>query len=233
MNKTKLAFILLVIIVTAITCINPIYPHEQFLQHAGTILLLIPLTSDLIKNKLPTSAFVGIALFTILHVIGARYIYSYVPYKDWAISLGIVGSDYFQDSRNHYDRFVHFSFGVLLFPYLTYISKKWLNQQRWVAIIMAWLMIQTGSMIYELFEWLLTVVMTSEEADNYNGQQGDIWDAQKDMALAMIGSTMMLILYLLSNKKRKQREAIKMPAPSAVKRQELQAWAQNILCIEC
>jgi putative membrane protein len=51
-------------------------------------------------------------------------------------------------------------------------------------------------MIYELFEWLLTVVMTSEEADYYNGQQGDMWDAQKDMALAMIGSSIVAVLYL-------------------------------------
>lgn len=204
MNKIKLTLILILVIVTIITCINPIYPHEQYLQHAGTILLLIPLCYDVIKNQLPMSAFVGIILFTILHVIGARYIYSYVPYKDWAISLGLVDADYFQDTRNHYDRFVHFSFGVLLFPCLVYECKKWLKQQRLVAILMAWLTIQTCSMIYELFEWLLTVVMTSEEADYYNGQQGDIWDAQKDMALAMIGSTVMAFFYLLDNKRRNQ-----------------------------
>jgi putative membrane protein len=64
------------------------------------------------------------------------------------------------------------------------------------AVLMTWLMIQTGSMIYELFEWTLTIVMTSEEADYYNGQQGDMWDAQKDMALAMLGSTIMLVYYL-------------------------------------
>ena len=204
MNKIKLTLFLLLVIFVAITCINPIYPHEQYLQHAGTILLLIPLLYDAFKNRLPMSAFVGIILFTTLHVIGARYIYSYVPYKDWAITLGIVDTDYFQDTRNHYDRFVHFSFGVLLFPYLVYVCKKWLRQQRTVAILMAWLMIQTGSMIYELFEWLLTVVMTSEEADYYNGQQGDIWDAQKDMALAMIGSIIMAFFYLLCNKRRNQ-----------------------------
>ena len=42
--------------------------------------------------------------------------------------------------------------------------------------------------------------MTSEEADYYNGQQGDIWDAQKDMALAMLGSTIMLVYYLVKFK---------------------------------
>lgn len=199
MNKTKLTIFLMLVIVTVITCINPIYPHEQYLQHVGTILLVIPLINDVFKDKLPLPAFVGIILFTILHVIGARYLYSYVPYKDWAISLGIVDADFFQDTRNHYDRFVHLSFGVLLFPYFVYVCKKWLKQQRLVAILMAWLMIQTGSMIYELFEWLLTIIMTAEEADYYNGQQGDIWDAQKDMALAMIGSTVMAFIFTFNH----------------------------------
>ena len=43
MNKTKLILILIIVATTIVTCINPIYPHEQYLQHAGTVLLLIPL----------------------------------------------------------------------------------------------------------------------------------------------------------------------------------------------
>ena len=73
---------------------------------------------------MPMSAFIGIALFTLLHIIGARYVYSNVPYKEWSVSLGLVGADFFQDPRNHYDRFVHFSFGVLLFPFLVYLCKE-------------------------------------------------------------------------------------------------------------
>lgn len=196
-DKTKLALVLFVAIATIITCINPIYPHEQLLQHIGTVLLFIPLITDVFKKAMPISAFVGLVCFTILHVIGARYIYSYVPYKEFAVSVGIVDTGFFQDPRNHYDRLVHFSFGVLLFPYLVFVCKKCFKQQRFIAVFMAWLMIQTGSMIYELFEWLLTIVMSSDAADSYNGQQGDMWDAQKDMALAMLGSTAMLLFYML------------------------------------
>ena len=196
-DKTKLALVLLVAIATIITCINPIYPHEQLLQHIGTVLLFIPLITDVFKKAMPISAFVGLVCFTILHVIGARYIYSYVPYKEFAVSLGIVDSGFFQDPRNHYDRLVHFSFGVLLFPYLVFVCKKCFKQQRFITVFMAWLMIQTGSMIYELFEWLLTIVVSSDAADSYNGQQGDMWDAQKDMALALLGSTAMLLFYML------------------------------------
>ena len=39
--------------------------------------------------------------------------------------------------------------------------------------------------------------MTPDAADNYNGQQGDMWDAQKDMAMALVGSTGMFIVYML------------------------------------
>ena len=207
-DKTKLALVLFVAIATIITCINPIYPHEQLLQHIGTVLLFIPLITDVFKKAMPISAFVGLVCFTILHVIGARYTYSYVPYKEFAVSVGIVDSGFFQDPRNHYDRLVHFSFGVLLFPYLVYICKKCFKQQRFVAVFMAWLMIQTGSMIYELFEWLLTIVMSSDAADSYNGQQGDMWDAQKDMALALLGSTTMLLFYMLRSVRKEGINAV-------------------------
>ena len=45
-----------------------------------------------------------------------------------------------------------------------------------------------SSAAYELFEWLLTLFMAPGTAEAYNGQQGDIWDAHKDMALALAGS---------------------------------------------
>lgn len=204
-DKTKLALTLFLVIVAIITCINPIYPDEQLLQHIGTVLLLIPLITDIFKKKMPMLAFAGIVCFTLLHIIGARYIYSYVPYKEVAVSLGIVSTDFFQDSRNHYDRLVHFSFGLLLFPYLVYICRNYFKQQSSISIIMAWLMVQTGSMIYEMFEWLLTIIMTANDAENYNGQQGDIWDPQKDMGLALLGSTIMLLFYYVFGCARKRR----------------------------
>ena len=200
MKTTKTILFFIVILIGILTCIHPMFPRDQYLQHIGTILLLIPMVADLRKSRMPMSAFIGIALFTLLHIIGARYVYSNVPYKEWSVSLGLVGADFFQDPRNHYDRFVHFSFGVLLFPFLVYLCKERLRQKPLIAILIAWLVIQTGSMIYEMFEWLITVVMSPATADSYNGQQGDMWDAQKDMALALIGSTIAALFYLFKYK---------------------------------
>jgi putative membrane protein len=48
------------------------------------------------------------------------------------------------------------------------------------------------SAIYEVLEWLLAIIAAPEVADRHNGQQGDAWDAQKDMALAIVGSLLVL-----------------------------------------
>ena len=56
------------------------------------------------------------------------------------------------------------------------------------AVFFAFCIVTAFSGIYEVFEWLLTVVMAQHDADAYNGQQGDVWDAQKDIGIAMIGS---------------------------------------------
>jgi putative membrane protein len=61
------------------------------------------------------------------------------------------------------------------------------------------------SCLYEVFEWLLTIIAAGPMADKYNGQQGDIWDAQKDMAIAGLGGAFG-ILWLLFLKRAQIRE---------------------------
>ncbi len=183
-------------IVAAITFINPIYPREQFLQQAGTVLLVALLLADLRKRWFSNLAFLGIALFLMLHLVGTRYIYSYVPYQEWLQGLG--DWDWLHSTRNHYDRLVHLLFGVFLFPALVELSRRHVTSRQVMTVLVAWLMVQAGSLIYELFEWTLTLVLSPEDAEDYNGQQGDAFDAQKDMALAMLGSTIAALPYLFS-----------------------------------
>lgn len=200
--KYKLLIVTTVVVFTIITCINPIYPEEQFLQHIGTALLVLLMMFDIKKNFLGKVSFFGLALFTTLHIIGARYIYSYVPYDEFIKQFcGISINELLDTTRNHYDRLVHFSFGLMMMPMFSQIAEKKMKCSKSAAVITAWMLIQTGSMIYELFEWLLTIVMTTEAANNYNGQQGDMWDAQKDMALALLGSSFTAVLMYVTKKK--------------------------------
>lgn len=193
-----------VLVLGVITCINPIYPNEQILQHLGTIILLLIPINDLRSNKLTVPTFACVCLFIMIHIVGARYIYSYVPYNNWLNTIFHIDiNEIFATKRNHYDRFVHLFFGILAFPYLFELIWKKENLSKFFKLLIVWTFIQTFSVFYELFEWSLTIVMSENAADNYNGQQGDMWDAQKDMALAMLGSAIVFIIYLFRKDKSK------------------------------
>lgn len=199
-KKIKISVVVLLFIITIISCIDPIHPTNQYLQHLGTLVVASILFWDIKKMKLSLFAFSFVGIFILIHIIGARWIYSEVPYnvffKDY---LGINLELLFNSDRNHYDRFVHFIFGVLFIPCLFEIFKyKFKNYL--IALSLAWFSVQTFSMLYEVFEWLLTVFMDSAEAKKYNGQQGDFWDAQKDMALALIGSSITSVIYYYKRK---------------------------------
>ncbi len=134
-----------------------------------------------------------IVAFMALHTLGGRYAYSNVPYDDWARALtGATLSAAFGGTRNHYDRLVHFAFGALSVIPVAEIARRWgrLGPRGAALTVLGWVL--AISSLYEIFEWLLTIVAAGETADRYNGQQGDIWDAQKDMALATLGAILVL-----------------------------------------
>ncbi|MBQ1495124.1 MAG: DUF2238 domain-containing protein, partial [Acinetobacter sp.] len=60
--------------------------------------------------------------------------------------------------------------------------------------------VMASSLVYELIEWWIAIGLSPEDAENYNGQQGDIWDAHKDMFLATLGSILIGLLYLYKEK---------------------------------
>lgn len=173
------------------------YPDLAPLQHGPTVALLIAAPWLLKRWPLSDGAVGCIWLFLLLHTLGARWIYSYVPYDDWARALaGHDLSSFFGTSRNGYDRLVHFAFGALLTLPLVQSAHRFGGLRHSWSLAFAFAAIGLGSALYEIFEWLLTVVVAGETADYYNGQQGDVWDAQKDMAAAQIGSALALIALL-------------------------------------
>ncbi len=172
------------------------YPEIALLQHIPTMLLLIAAPALLRRWPLSTPALACIVAFMALHTLGGRYAYSSVPYDDWARALtGTSLSDAFGWARNHYDRLVHFAFGALSVIPVAEIARRWggLSHRGAALTVLAWVL--ATSCLYEIFEWLLTIVAAGETADRYNGQQGDIWDAQKDMALASLGAILVLVVW--------------------------------------
>ncbi|MEV6244038.1 DUF2238 domain-containing protein [Lentzea sp. NPDC051838] len=173
------------------TWINPPWPAEQALHSSLTAVALIALW--LLRKRLDTAQWAWALLFLALHTIAARWIYSFVPYDDWTNAvLGVRLSDVFGWERNHFDRLVHFAYGVCLTALL---RQKWLRS---LEIVLA------TSAAYELLEWAIAMTLGAETAEAYNGQQGDMWDAHADMALAALGA---LVTSLVSFALRRSRAA--------------------------
>lgn len=165
------------------------YPALAPLQNLPTLVIVAMLWLALRRWPMPTSAILCIAAFMALHTIGGRYIYSYVPYEQWLGALGLPSIDHaFGLGRNSWDRLVPFSFGALW----AWPIACWLSRHRGLSPALATYIavefVLAGSALYEIFEWQLTVVMAGPDADAYNGQQGDVWDPQKDMAIAGLGA---------------------------------------------
>lgn len=165
------------------------FPDLAPLQNLPTLFVLLIAYLGLRRCPMPDSAVACFCLFLALHTLGGRYIYSNVPYDAWFASLGLPEpTQFFGFERNHYDRLVHFSFGMLLLHPIAEGLARYTRLSRGWATYVAIEFVLAGSALYEVFEWGLTLVMAGEGADAYNGQQGDMWDAQKDMALALLGA---------------------------------------------
>lgn len=188
-NRTQAVLLGLTALWALVSLIDSPYPSLAPLQNLPTLVIVAGLWLALRRWPMPTSAVACACLFLWLHTLGGRYIYSFVPYEDWARAVGLPSPAVTLGlQRNSWDRLVHFSFGACW----VHPISAWLARHRKLSLSLATYIavefVLAGSAIYEIFEWLLTVFMAGPDALAYNGQQGDPWDPQKDMALAGIGA---------------------------------------------
>ncbi|MEZ4885251.1 MAG: DUF2238 domain-containing protein [Chitinophagales bacterium] len=116
-----------------------------------------------------------------LHVYGAMYTYAENPFGYWLQE--VTGTE-----RNNYDRIVHFSFGLMLAYPLRELFLKWIQFPKWVSWALPIELTLSMSAAYELIEWAVADIFFKEQGAAYLGTQGDIWDAQKDIFMAVLGA---------------------------------------------
>lgn len=182
--------LLLLLFAVALASIHPLEMEAYLLHQIGTVLMLIVLITCLYKMGLNLNSFWLYIGFLLIHIVGAHYLYSYVPYSDWTESLLGFNLDQTMGwSRNMYDRLVHLAYGLFLYPFFYRIFQVWLPQLKTSTLFLLVVQfVMATSLFYEWIEWLIAIGLSPEEAENYNGQQGDIWDAHKDMLLATLGA---------------------------------------------
>ena len=187
--KPQLLIIGMTAAATSLSFLDAPYPKELVLQHIPTAVALGLLALLVIIAKPTWFSYVCLITFLWLHILGARWIYSFVPYDAFAEKfVGVSLSDYFGWERNHYDRLVHFASGLLGVAPASECLQRCLGLRPLGAALLAICCVMAVGAVYEIVEWQIATIFSPAYAESYNGQQGDIWDPQKDMALAGFGA---------------------------------------------
>lgn len=139
-------------------------------------------------------SYVCFTLFLMLHVYGAKYAYADNPF-------GFFIQRTFHTMRNPYDRVVHFLFGALMaYPVRELLMRRAVISRRWSWLLPVEILL-SASCVWELIEWGIADVFFPEQGISYVGTQGDVWDAQKDIFVAVCGAALsMLAGYLLKRR---------------------------------
>ena len=130
-----------------------------------------------------------IFVFLVLHEIGAHYTYAKVPYNEWTHALlGTSLNELLGLERNHFDRVIHFGYGLMLAYPVREVFLRIVEVRGIWGYLLPLDVTMSTSMLFELFEWAAAELFGGDLGIAYLGTQGDVWDAHKDMALASLGA---------------------------------------------
>lgn len=161
--------------------IHPLFPKDWLLENILVVLFVPLLLLAGRYFKLTDTSYTLITIFMIMHLIGAHYTYSEVPF-------GYTLQHWFGAERNMYDRLVHFSFGLLMAYPVREIFMRLARVRGFWALYLPLDLMLAFSAVYEIMEWLAAANVDPAAGIAFLGTQGDIWDAQKDMLMAGTGA---------------------------------------------
>jgi putative membrane protein len=179
----------LLVIVCAVLLWSGIRPRDRFtwLLEVFPALIAVPVLI-LTRNRFRFTPLVYtlVAIHACILMVGGKYTYAEVPLFNWI-------RDTFHLSRNHYDRVGHFAQGFVpaMVARELLLRTSPLQRGKWLTFLVICICMAISA-TYELFEWL-TAVVSKEAAESFLGTQGDNWDTQKDMGMAMIGAVTALV----------------------------------------
>lgn len=175
-----------------------------------------------------------IFLFLCLHEVGAHYTYSEVPYDAWCEALlGFRPTEQLGLTRNHFDRVVHFCYGLLLAYPIREIFLRVGDARGFWGYFLPLDLTMSTSMLYELVEWGAAIAFGGELGTAYLGTQGDPWDAHKDMALASLGALIAMVVTALVNGRfdrdfaREWRESLRVKQSEPLGEEALERMARS------
>jgi len=210
MTQRPLLPLLGCVVLTALV-VSGLSPHDRLTwwMEVAPVFIAFPVLAGTHRNfPLTTLLYVVIALHALVLVVGGAYTYARVP-------LGFWMQDVFDLGRNPYDKIGHFMQGFV--PAL--VARELLLRGRYVAKgrMLGLLVICIAlaiSAVYELIEWWAALGL-GQGAEEFLGTQGEPWDTQSDMFMALIGATVALVGFSrLQDRQIREIASLPSPAPS-------------------
>lgn len=187
--RLPLALIGLLSLISLATLWSPPAGRISWCLEVGPGLLMVVVLAATYR-RLPLSHFVYVCvlLHLLILIYGGYYTYALTPLGNWA-------KDTFQFSRNHYDRVGHLALGV--FPSLlareVLLRATPLRRGGWLFFLVCSVVLAFAA-FWELLEWWTVLLTASDVGIAFLGSQGDVWDAQWDMLLALVGALLAMPL---------------------------------------
>ena len=169
--------------------ISPWHFKDWLLENVLVLAAVIFIVTTFKSFPLSRVSYTLIFIFLCLHAVGAHYTYAEVPYDVWCQNIfGFSLNEKMGWERNHFDRLVHFSYGLLLAYPIREMFIRVVNVKGFWGYFLPLDLTMSTSMLYELVEWAVAILFGGGLGMAYLGTQGDVWDAHKDMALASLGA---------------------------------------------
>lgn len=196
MKKTVWLFIFFLVLIWS--GINPKDHFTWFLEVAPALAGVVVIAATFKPFPLTNLTYTLILIHCIILMIGGHYTYAEVPFFDWL-------REYFNLERNNYDKLGHLAQGFIpaIIARELFIRKSVIQGVPWLNFIIISCCLALSA-LYELIEWWVAI-LTGESAEAFLGTQGYAWDTQSDMAWALLGA--ILALVLLSRLHDKQLES--------------------------
>lgn len=179
--REPLALLAVTALVLAWSAVQPFDRVTWWLEIAPVLVAAPLLVATYARLRFSTFAYRLMFLHACLLIVGAHFTYEHVPLGDWV-------RDAFGLARNHYDRLGHLAQGFVpaILAREMLLRCTPLRRGGWLFALAVCIPVSISS-FYEMLEWWAALI-GDDGAASFLGTQGDVWDTQWDMFLALLGA---------------------------------------------
>ena len=179
--------LILYLVEFTVLSIHPFSREIWIAENLPIVLIVLILAITYRFYRFSNTAYGFMAVLIFLHTVGGHFTFELVPFQ-WV-------TDLFGFTRNNFDRMAHFSVGFYAFAACELVEKKGWSRSRILTALFGIFLIFTVAALYEIIEWTFAVIADPKAGLAFLGNQGDVWDAQKDMLSDGLGAITATVFY--------------------------------------